>query len=124
VENTNVKTTGTEVRPFGLAEARDAAGKFAREVRTRFGDKVRAVRLFGSAARGDWTPESDIDVLVLLDGSSGDDADQVSRLAFHLGSVEAGIPLRALVMSEGQFRHLGARERRLALDIQAEGMDL
>lgn len=107
-----------------LETARETAAEFARHLRSRFDARIKSIRLFGSAARGDWTEESDIDVLVLLDGPPGHDADEISRLAFHLGSVEAGIPLRALVMSEPQFQHLLSRERRLALDIRAEGIDL
>ena len=33
-----------------------------------FGDRLKGVLLFGSEARGDARPDSDIDVLVLLDG--------------------------------------------------------
>lgn len=33
-----------------------------------YGDRFRGVVLYGSAARGEDTPESDIDLLVLLDG--------------------------------------------------------
>ena len=33
-----------------------------------YGERLRGVILFGSAARGEDTPESDIDLLLLLDG--------------------------------------------------------
>lgn len=39
----------------------------ARYSRDAFGDKLEAVILYGSYARGDYTPESDIDVMVLVD---------------------------------------------------------
>ena len=42
------------------------------EIKTRleaaYGDRLRGVVLYGSEARGDAGPDSDIDVLVLLDG--------------------------------------------------------
>ena len=62
----------------GLAEldaARKIAVQYAEDVRGHFGDRLRGIRLYGSTARGDWTPESDIDVLVLLDGVTTQDSE-------------------------------------------------
>ncbi|MFQ5646561.1 MAG: nucleotidyltransferase family protein [bacterium] len=33
----------------------------------RFGDALKEIRLFGSRARGEHTPESDLDIMILLD---------------------------------------------------------
>lgn len=107
-----------------LAAPRRSAALFAAEVRRRFGKRIRKVRLYGSAARGDWTDESDVDVLILLSDMDTGDAGQVSEMAFHVGAVETGVLLRPLVMAPEQFEHLLARERGLALDIQHEGIDL
>lgn len=107
-----------------LAAARGLAADFAIKVRMALGDRVARIRLYGSAARGDWTEESDVDVLVLLSPMERSDADKVSQIAFHLGPVTSGLVLRPLVMSWQQFRHLRERERRIALDIESEGVDL
>ncbi len=48
-------------------QAQAAIKKFKEKLIQRFGDKVQ-LYLFGSVARGDFGPESDIDVLVLFDG--------------------------------------------------------
>ena len=40
----------------------------ARELVERYGDRVVAVGLFGSVARGEATPRSDVDVIVVVDG--------------------------------------------------------
>ena len=37
-------------------------------LRAMYGDRLKGVILYGSSARGDDAPESDIDLLVLLDG--------------------------------------------------------
>lgn len=41
--------------------------QFARTMKDIYGDLLRDVILYGSCARGDFTEESDIDVMVLLD---------------------------------------------------------
>jgi predicted nucleotidyltransferase len=45
--------------------------RFASRVLERYGEEIEFVVLFGSAARGDWMPASDCDVLVGLRGEDG-----------------------------------------------------
>jgi Predicted nucleotidyltransferases len=44
-----------------------------------FGERLHAVVLFGSEARGDARPDSDIDVLAVLETLSGDYGDELER---------------------------------------------
>jgi predicted nucleotidyltransferase len=41
--------------------------EFAKRVLERYGDLVKSIVLIGSVARGEFKPESDIDVVVILD---------------------------------------------------------
>jgi antitoxin ChpS len=48
----------------------EAIADYAKAVRQAYGDRVKGIYLFGSRARGDHTPESDVDIAVVLaDGS-------------------------------------------------------
>ncbi|MGI9032338.1 MAG: nucleotidyltransferase domain-containing protein [Acidimicrobiales bacterium] len=48
-------------------ERRRWVEQFRDEARSRFGPRIRDLRLFGSVVRGDASEESDVDVLVLVD---------------------------------------------------------
>jgi predicted nucleotidyltransferase len=104
--------------------ARQVAQQYAGEVRTRFGDRVRGIWLYGSAARGDWCEESDIDVLVLLDVVSDADSDWLVKRAYRLGLMEKGLLLQPVMLTAAQFDRLVSRERRFALDVLREGVTL
>lgn len=53
------------VPPLTPADAR-AVAAFANRLRQSLGDHIAEIRLFGSKARGDARPESDIDMLVVV----------------------------------------------------------
>lgn len=63
---------------------RDAAAldAFTSEVRRVAGDSVREIKLFGSKAAGTDSPESDIDVLVVIDEANPDLEDRIIDIAF------------------------------------------
>jgi hypothetical protein len=51
----------------GAFDPHEVAREAAKDLRSLYGDRLRQVILFGSWARGDAHPESDIDLLVVLD---------------------------------------------------------
>ena len=46
---------------------RTVVEKLAAEMKRTFGENLKRVILYGSCARGDFSPDSDIDVMILLD---------------------------------------------------------
>lgn len=107
-----------------LERARIVAREFAVEIRAHFGARLKAVRLYGSAARGDWSTESDIDVLVLLDRVELKDEDWLVSHALKRGILGSGFMLQPLFMTEANFNELEARERLFAREVQRDGIDL
>lgn len=79
--------------------------------------------LFGSRARGDHEPTSDVDVAVIVRGLSralkNRLLEEVARIEF-----ETCQPLSVIVFSEEEFTRLRERERRIARDILEEGVPL
>jgi predicted nucleotidyltransferase len=84
--------------PFEIAAAA------ARDLRRLYGGRLRNVLLFGSWARGDAHPESDIDLLVVLDGIESV-WDELRRMDDILDrhSVENETIVSALVVAEEDF---------------------
>jgi predicted nucleotidyltransferase len=84
--------------PFEIAEAA------ARDLRGLYGERLRNVLLFGSWARGDADPESDIDLLVVLDHVESP-WEELGRMDDILDrhSVENETIVSALVVAEKDF---------------------
>ena len=66
----------------GPFDAFEVAREVADDLRRLYGDRLRRVLLFGSWARGDAHPESDIDLLVVLDhvGSPWDELERMGEI--------------------------------------------
>ena len=70
-----------------------------------YGDKLKAVYLYGSYARGDARTDSDIDVMIVLNNykSYGKEIDRTGKLTSNL-SLEYGISISRVLMKEMQWK--------------------
>ncbi len=106
----------TRARP-GLALARE----YAARLRARLGDRLREVILFGSQARGDATPASDYDIIVIVDRK-----DRVVRELIIDTDVEMmdthEVLFAALIYDEQEWRR--AQAFPLAWNVRREGIAL
>ena len=85
-------------------------------------DAFRMV-LFGSRARGDHSQESDVDVAVIVHGLTRETKHQILDKIAEI-ELKYLLPISGLVLSEHDFEHLKERERRIAIDIEREGVPL
>jgi predicted nucleotidyltransferase len=81
------------------------------------------MRLFGSYASGEATEDSDVDVLVLVDGLTDLEIGEVSGLATPV-MLATGVPLAPLPMSTERLQALRDGERLLARVLDEEGLPL
>lgn len=104
----------------GLTGRAQLACAIAKDLRDLFGERLREVRMFGSSARGDEHPESDLDLLVVLSGRIAfwtDRARMDDVLWRH--TLSSGIVVSALPVSDDDTA--GARKPAVARAL-AEGV--
>ena len=87
------------------------------------GDRLRRMILFGSMARGDFTDESDIDVAIIIRGLTRELKHQILDRVAEV-ELKHLTPVSTLLLSEDEFNRLKRRERRIAIDIEREGVPL
>ncbi len=63
---------------------RAALAEFGRRVRAALGSNLLDLRLFGSKARGEAAPDSDLDVAVIVESPTGGVEDLVIDIAFDI----------------------------------------
>jgi predicted nucleotidyltransferase len=108
-----------DVPPRVLAAAADLKAS----VGSRFGARLLELTLFGSYARGDWGPDSDVDVLVVVDGLTHGEKREVSDLAEDV-YFETLVRLAPLALSGDEMQTLRAREYLIASEIERDGVPL
>lgn len=84
---------------------------------------LRSVVLFGSRARGDAEPDSDMDVLVIVDDLMEKDEDYISECAWEAG-FESGIVVVPVVFSRFEWESGPERYSLLAEAIKSDGVYL
>ena len=120
----NLTTSNWDAIAQRIDEVRGIAVAFAARARDHFGRRLRDIRLFGSAARGDWQEASDVDVLVVLDDVQPADRQWLAENASRIGVLDAGIPLSTVTLSESQFGELRKRELLFAKEVERTSISL
>jgi len=77
--------------------------------------------VFGSRARGDAKPDSDLDVLVLVEQLTPAVRKTISHCAWEVG-FEAGILIQTVVMSRDEAEHGPEQSSLLMLAVKEEGV--
>jgi uncharacterized protein len=85
--------------------------------------KVFDVRAFGSRARGDNDPESDLDVLVVVEQSDRKTKEMVRHVAWEVG-FETGLIISTLVLSYHDLHDSPLKESPIIHNIEAEGVSV
>lgn len=105
------------------SEEREALAELKSALKKLLGERLERFVLYGSRARGDYDPESDVDVAIIVRGMTRELKKRIIDLVADI-EVKHITPLSTLVLSEEDFKQLKKSERRIALDIEREGIPL
>ena len=95
--------------------------RFASVVRSRFGESVIDIRLFGSHARANAHEDSDVDVAVVLEAAGWEERRDIIDLAADVG-LEHDLLLSPTVFDRETYERWRAQDRPLVRDIETEGV--
>lgn len=100
----------------------EVLGKLRAQLATLYGEKLARLILFGSQARGEAKPDSDIDVLVVLKGAvnPGDEIDRTGEITAAL-SLKCGVVISCVFISLERFT---TEQSPLLLNVRQEGINL
>jgi len=97
--------------------------EFVQGLSERFGDQLQAIWLFGSKARGDSTPTSDIDVLVVIDNDDWRLHKQIRYFAVDL-NLKYDLDLSPRIWTTSYLQEVAALGTHFYRAIQREHIDL
>lgn len=102
-------------------EPRDAIADFKRGIERLYGPRLRKLLLYGSCARGDATADSDVDLLVVLEGDiiPGREINRMIDLVCEVNS-EHGVLLAVVPVSEDEYRTVRSP---LLVNVRREGVE-
>lgn len=100
-----------------------------RNIATTFKRRLRSVsavldmRVYGSRARGDAAPDSDLDIYIELESITPQLRRQISEVAWEVG-LEMDRMISTLVVTREQLEHGPMGVNPIILNVQAEGVPL
>jgi len=96
--------------------------EFKRRLETLYGNRLVQVILYGSYARGDFTDESDVDLLVILRGEvlPGKEIDRMIDIITDI-NLKYGMLLSVYPISEDDFKRVNSP---LLINIRREGIKI
>ncbi len=102
------------------ARVRQVVGEFVRRTQSLYGDRLKRIVVYGSCARDEATPESDIDLAVVLAGDvvPGKEIDRMIDVITDM-NLEHGVLLSVYPVSEENYQNINSP---LLMNIRREGI--
>ena len=111
--------------PQLLPEDRALLQDLCARIAAAVGDRVEAIKLFGSRARGDAGPDSDFDILVVIDKDDFELSEQIGRIAYDVyWDDDFRHYLSVKVMNRDHYAFLGSMPSSFFLNVEGEAVSL
>lgn len=94
--------------------------EFKKEIEKLYGDRLKQIILYGSHARGDFTEESDIDLLIVLKGKvvPGKEIDRMIDIITEI-NLKYGVLTSVYPISEEDYKKVNSP---LLINVRREGI--
>jgi predicted nucleotidyltransferase len=103
---------------------RQARKRFGETVKSRLGDYVVMMSVFGSKVRGDFTETSDIDIFIVVKERSLLVMDQIAEITSDI-NIEYGLSIAPVVFSENEYTmNATVMASPFSLAVHEEGLEL
>lgn len=87
----------------------------------KFGEQFKLIVLFGSKARGDYDPESDIDLLLVVKKKSLDFRDKIYDIVMDIG-LDYDVVLSLIIRSEAEYKRFVSLKTPFMQNVAREGV--
>ncbi len=102
---------------------RAAVEEYVRRLLAEYNERILSVTLYGSVARGDFTADSDIDILVLVDKTSREFKKALRKPSYAI-SLEYDVLLNVQVKSRARWERLCAEGDALWRNVERDSIEL
>jgi uncharacterized protein len=106
---------------FMSKKERDAVERFGRLVKSRLGEFVIRMTVFGSKVHGDYNETSDIDILVIVKDRSLHVMDQIAEITSDL-NIEYDLSIAPVVFSEEEYDMNATMASPFSVTVREEGL--
>ena len=106
-----------------MPNEQEAVEAYLNQIQEQCSNRIEAVILFGSKARGDADAESDIDLLVKVDVETREFRSRLWQIAFDI-SLDYNVVLSPRVIGQARWAELGRMRLPLYRAIVADGIPL
>lgn len=100
---------------------RYAVERFRETVKSRLGEYVISMSVFGSKVRGDYKESSDIDIIVIVKERSLDVMDQIAEITSDL-NIEHEFSISPVVFSEQEYNMNATMSSPFSVAVHEEGL--
>lgn len=107
------------LQPHEIAALEACIGR----LKARLDGQLVAAYLFGSKARGDFTSDSDLDVLIVLENVDGDIQDTIHLLGAR-ASLEYDVLINTHILSRARWEEMARQQATLWREVQQDGVPL
>jgi len=100
-----------------------AVGECVNQLMSHLDGRLVEVYLFGSKARGDFTPDSDLDLLIVLEADDWETKDKVRFVAADV-SLEYDVLINTHILSRARWEEMARQQATLWREVQRDGVPL